>query len=299
MRYCPSALKCPWSVNVRPLSSARTVDPPTMTRLCSASSCIRISAVCAAASKIFTRSLRPILTARADTVETLGPSAGIVVQLEPLVAADSQPVRDLSRLHGLGIVALASIGDCGSSNSWSRSVTFPERSSCVFSHSNTRSCACDPPRSKTKVPALELACGPSATTSDMAVGFVLEEVVDPFLLHQPADEVEVGLVVLDAVVAREVDALELERCFDGRGLENPPDDLGHGHALEDAGVRRPRQEPEPRDDLGVIRGARRVAVARAEAGDDSVEVALGRAERERDGDRLTDDLLERDRALGR
>ena len=41
-----------------------------------------------------------------------------------------------------------------------------------------------------------------------AVG-VREEVVDPLLLHEPAGEVEVGLAVLDAVVAGLVGPLEL------------------------------------------------------------------------------------------
>ena len=41
-----------------------------------------------------------------------------------------------------------------------------------------------------------------------AVG-VGEEVVDPLFLHEPAGEVEVGLAVLHAVVARLVGALEL------------------------------------------------------------------------------------------
>ena len=36
----------------------------------------------------------------------------------------------------------------------------------------------------------------------MAAVAVLEEVIDPFLLHQPAGEIEVGFAVLNAIIAR-------------------------------------------------------------------------------------------------
>jgi hypothetical protein len=75
---------------------------------------------------------------------------------------------------------------------------------------------------------------------------VPEVVVDPLLLHQPADEREVGLPVLDAVLPAPV--LAVERLLEvGEAVlaKDRLKDLGHGQVLKDPAVRAPRQEPEP------------------------------------------------------
>ena len=79
----------------------------------------------------------------------------------------------------------------------------------------------------------------------VAVG-VAEIVRDALLLHQAADEVEVGLPILDAVVPLPVSPrqlqLEVRRLVIG---EHHLDDVGNLHVLEDPAVGRARQEPEP------------------------------------------------------
>ena len=100
---------------------------------------------------------------------------------------------------------------------------------------------------------------------------VAEVVADPFVLHQPADEVEVGLPVLHAVVPLAVGAGELELEV-GRAAvaEHLLDDVGDLHRLEDAAVGGAREEPQPRTHLrevlvvapvlGALREPRHVAV---------------------------------------
>jgi len=70
---------------------------------------------------------------------------------------------------------------------------------------------------------------------------VLEVVVDALGLHQPVDEVEIGLAILNAIVTRLILARELllelrVRIF----LEDLLDDVRHGLVLEDAAVGRAR-----------------------------------------------------------
>ena len=74
-----------------------------------------------------------------------------------------------------------------------------------------------------------------------------EVVVDPLLLHQPADEVEVGLAVLHAVFPRLVRAREAIELVGGDRVlaEDLLDDLGHLLILEDAAVRAAGEEPQP------------------------------------------------------
>src|SRR4026207_1530308 len=83
---------------------------------------------------------------------------------------------------------------------------------------------------------------------------VLEEIIDPLLLHQPADEIEVGFLVLNAMIESAITAGK------GRGevieamiLENLFQDAGYGHiirrvahaGMEDAAIRRAREKPKP------------------------------------------------------
>ncbi len=77
---------------------------------------------------------------------------------------------------------------------------------------------------------------------------VLEEVVDPLLLHQPRHEVEVGLAILDAVLPRFVLAAVAQAVVDRLEAlvgEHRVDDVWHVHRLEDPAVGGARQEPDP------------------------------------------------------
>ncbi len=63
---------------------------------------------------------------------------------------------------------------------------------------------------------------------------VLEDVGDPFVFHQTLDEVEVGLVVLDAIFPDGVAALQFERDLHaGVFVEDRLQDVGHALVLED------------------------------------------------------------------
>lgn len=104
----------------------------------------------------------------------------------------------------------------------------------------------------------------------IAVG-VGEEVEDPFLLHQPAGEVEVGLAVLDAVIAGLI--LPLELHLDVQALEDLIEDLGHRHLLEDPALRLAGQEPEFGDELEAVVGEDRVSAPLNDPVADAVQVA--------------------------
>src|SRR5215203_5110966 len=75
---------------------------------------------------------------------------------------------------------------------------------------------------------------------------VLEIPVDPLVLEQPRDEVEVAFAVLHAIdpLAIRPKGLELE-LRDAVILEHRLDDVWHRLVLEDAAVGGSRQEPEP------------------------------------------------------
>ncbi len=102
---------------------------------------------------------------------------------------------------------------------------------------------------------------------------VPEVVVDAFFLHQPADEVEVGLAVLHAVGPLAVGLRQLELEV-GRSMiaEHLAENVGDLHLLEDAAVRRARQKPQPRPDDRKVAIVTAQLAAAAEAGDIAVEV---------------------------
>jgi len=82
----------------------------------------------------------------------------------------------------------------------------------------------------------------------VAAVLVVEVVVDALLLHETAHEVEVGLAVLNAVLARSVlaDQVELGGRYRRVVGEDLLDDVGNGLFLEDPAVRRASEEPQPR-----------------------------------------------------
>ena len=95
---------------------------------------------------------------------------------------------------------------------------------------------------------------------------VLEVVGNPLELHQPADEGEVGLPILHAVIPRRVAARDLLRERDvGRVAEHIRHDVGNRFLLEDLAVARERGEPEARHHLHEPAGEHVVAAHPREA----------------------------------
>ena len=109
----------------------------------------------------------------------------------------------------------------------------------------------------------------------MLAVLVPEEVEDALVLHQPGDEVEGGLAVLDAVLPLGVRALELElEVGEAEVLEDGRDDVRGALVLEDPAVGGAGEQPGPGDDLGPV-GPQLAAVHGAgdEPADDPAEVA--------------------------
>lgn len=122
----------------------------------------------------------------------------------------------------------------------------------------------------------------------MAVGRVLEEVEDALVFHQPLREVEVGLVVLDAVFARRVDALQpLLELRVGVPGEDLLDDLDRAEVLEYPAVGILAGEPEPRPDRRLVAAAGLLQRDQAEFRDQAVQ---GVALLDHDAERLAEQL---------
>ena len=103
---------------------------------------------------------------------------------------------------------------------------------------------------------------------------VLEEIIDAFVFHQAADEVEIRLAVLHAVVPGGVRAAQrIPEIREALVAEDLFDDVGHRLALEDAAVRRARQEPQPGHEGRAVAAASAVGRGLHEAADVAVEVA--------------------------
>ena len=126
--------------------------------------------------------------------------------------------------------------------------------------------------------------------------FVLVVVIDPFLFHQAADEVEVGLAVLDAIVPFPVGGpgvVLIRRVIEV--LEHFEDDLRDGLVLEYPAIGGARQEPQPRVHGGEVPGVTAFVEGLGDAADVAVEVALlvaGQVEAE--GDVLPQQVFELD-----
>ncbi len=123
---------------------------------------------------------------------------------------------------------------------------------------------------------------------------VLEVVEDPLVLHEPRDELEGGLVVLDAVLAGVVGGgqgiLEVGEPQIGEDLL---DDVRHGLVLEDLAVGGEIAHPQPGNQLGVIGREVLVRPGLHEAADETVDVARRAVgQQELDGRALAHDLGE-------
>ena len=77
---------------------------------------------------------------------------------------------------------------------------------------------------------------------------VLEEIIDPLMLHQPVNEVEIGLPVLHAVIPERMSATESSRPVRQLVLvKNFLDDFDDALVLENPAVSGPGQKPQERN----------------------------------------------------
>ena len=128
-----------------------------------------------------------------------------------------------------------------------------------------------------------------------AIG-VLEEVVDPLLLHEPAGEIEVGFTVLNAIIALIVGSRYLVRDVQSR--KHLAENVRHREVLKDTAADFFRQQPKFGNQFGVEMHKMLVAGALAEPLDQPVEVALLPVEKAHlHGDVLTQDAVEADFVL--
>ena len=134
-----------------------------------------------------------------------------------------------------------------------------------------------------------------ANTSLCLLLLVLEEVIDAFLFHEPAGEIQIRLAVLHAVVPRLEGALQL--VFDVEAFQHLLQNVGYRLLLEDTALRLPRQQPELGHDFHGVGGEMFVLLPLADAVADAVEVAFFAAgERQLDADLLPHELVEIDLA---
>ena len=126
----------------------------------------------------------------------------------------------------------------------------------------------------------------------IAVG-MLEEIVNSLFLHQAAGEIEIGLAVLDDVIALIIGSGDV--VADVESDEHQFKNVGHGEVLKNAAADFFRQQPELGDYFGAEVHEGFIAAALTKAFDDAVEIALAVVEQAHlHGHALTDDLVEAD-----
>src|SRR5665213_2356413 len=82
---------------------------------------------------------------------------------------------------------------------------------------------------------------------------MLEVIVNAQVLHQTADEVEIGFAVLDAVLQGSIGPGQaVLKISEAMILEDFFNNVGNRHLLKDAAIRRAGQEPQPGNQGGMI-----------------------------------------------
>ena len=107
---------------------------------------------------------------------------------------------------------------------------------------------------------------------------VLEEVEDPLLLEEAADEIHVRLAVLDAEFSQVVLVLQPELVAVGRDaglLEDVGDNFGDVLVLEDAAVLLQGKQHQGRHDVGLVEKLLAAYAGVLELPHDAVEVPIG------------------------
>ncbi len=112
----------------------------------------------------------------------------------------------------------------------------------------------------------------------MSTLLMAEEVVDPFLLHQAADEVETGLAILHAVFPLAIrPAQGVFEIGKAQVAEHLLDDLRDGEVLENPAIGGTSQQPKPRAQGGLVTGELALVDVLAETGHDAMEITLATA----------------------
>lgn len=128
----------------------------------------------------------------------------------------------------------------------------------------------------------------------MLVGAVPPEVVDAFLFHEAADEVEVRLPVLHAVNPGLVTGLEMiDDIGESVFLEHGLDDVRDGLVLEDTAIRGAGEEPDPRHNDGPVAGVNAEGISEGKRGHNTMEMPdLSARELDGNGDGFAHELVE-------
>src|SRR3984957_5462502 len=123
---------------------------------------------------------------------------------------------------------------------------------------------------------------------------VLEKVVNAFLFHQSADEIEIRLAILDTIFARGVGAGQAELVIvEAVPFENRLDNGRGGHGLKYAAIGRAREKPEPRHNDGAVTGITALVAHLRQAADKPVEITvITLADAQTHRNIVADDLVE-------
>ncbi len=87
---------------------------------------------------------------------------------------------------------------------------------------------------------------------------VLEKVKNPFLLHEPARKIEIGLAILNTVFPMFVLTAKLEITVES--LEYFFQNVGYGFLLKNSALCSPREKPNFRENFSIIAGEFLVAI---------------------------------------
>jgi hypothetical protein len=128
----------------------------------------------------------------------------------------------------------------------------------------------------------------------VASRLVLEEIVDPLLLHQSAHEIEIGLPVLHAVGPLAITAAQrILEIAEPAVTEDLLDDIRGSHVLENPAIGVAGQEPQPGDQRGLVLDEPAGETDVRKAADETVEVSLGAPRQPRpDRDLVPDQPIE-------
>ena len=120
--------------------------------------------------------------------------------------------------------------------------------------------------------------------------------MNPFLFHQPADEVEIGLAILNAVfplwITRRQGVFDIG---DSTLLQNLLNDIGNFLVLKNPAISAARKKPKLRDDLSVVACQASDGTCLAKGTDVTVKETRRRLNGfQPDSDVLADNLRKRD-----
>ena len=109
----------------------------------------------------------------------------------------------------------------------------------------------------------------------MRILIVLEEIENAGLLHQAGDKVESGFAILDHILALWIAGLRaVLEILKAVVLEDFLNDFGDGFLLKNLAVGCAREEPQPRNNFGMVVTETVVAAGASETTDEAIPMAL-------------------------